>query len=88
MSDEAESNLGRRLLQSVENLWRDVNGHGKVLDHHGQQIEALKTQMRSLKSQVHGLKTSKGIAVARNASLRASISEAEDKLDQIRSTLN
>ena len=88
MSDEAESSLGERLLQGVRNLWNEVNGQGKVLDHHGQEIEALKVRMRSLESQVHGLKSSKGKALANNSRLRAAVTEAESKLQQIDSRLN
>ena len=88
MSDEAVSSLGEKLLQSVRNLWTDVNGNGRVLDHHGQEIEALKTRMRSLESQVHGLKSTKGKALANNARLNAAINEAESKLQQIDSKLN
>ncbi len=88
MSDEAESSLGERLLQAVRNLWQEVNGQSKVLDHHGQEIEALKGRMLTLERQVHGLKSSKGRALANNARLKASVTEAEDKLRQIGNSLN
>jgi hypothetical protein len=88
MSDDAASSLGEKLLQAVLNLWNEVNGHGKILDHHGQEIEALKVQMKTLESKVHGLKTSKGKALAKNARLRIAIDEAEGKLRQIDAKLN
>ena len=88
MSDEAVSSLGERILQGVQNLWNEINGQGKVLDHHGQEIEVLKIRMRSLERQVHGLKSSKGKALANNFRLRAAVTEAESKLQQVESYLN
>lgn len=88
MIDEAESSLGERLLQGIINLWNEVNSQGKVLDHHGREIQALKIRMRSLESQVHGLKSSKGKSIANNSRLRAAVTEAESKLQQINSRLN
>jgi cell division protein FtsB len=88
MDDEAASTLGERLLSAVTNLWNSVNSNTKVLDHHGQEIEALKARMRSLERKVHGLKSTKGKAIAQNARLRATITDAESKLDKIGSILN
>ena len=88
MSDEATSSLGEKLFLAVQNLWKEVIGQGKVLDHHGQQIEDLKKKYEALQSQVHGLKSSKGKAIATNARLRAAVEEAETKLSQIDGKLN
>ena len=88
MSDEDTLSLGERLRNGVLNLWQKVNTQEKVLAHHGQEIEAMKAEMRSLKSQVHGLKSSRGKAIAHNARLKAAISEADSKLEQISSALN
>lgn len=88
MSDEADSSLGEKLLQGVKNLWSEVNSQGKVLNHHGQEIDALRSRLRALESQVHGLKSSKGRAIANNARLKGSLTEAEVKLQKIAQTLN
>ncbi len=88
MTDEADSTLGEKLLYAVGNLWNEVNGQGKVLDHHGGEIAGLQVQMKKLKSQVHGLKSSQGKARASNSRLGAALDEAETKLQQIDSRLN
>lgn len=88
MSDEVTSSLGEKLLLAVQNLWKDVNSQGKVLDHHGQEIEKLKRTLEALQAQVHGLKSSKGKAIATNARLRAAVEESEAKLSQIDGKLN
>jgi phage shock protein A len=88
MSDQAESSLGDRLLEAVQNLWREVIGQGKVVNHQGQEIEALKVRMSSLERQLHGLKTARGRAIASNARLKASIAETETKLHAISDRLN
>lgn len=88
MSDDAASTLGEKLAQGVRNLWTDVNSQRKVLNHYGQEIEALRARMNSLESQIRGLKSTKGKALASNKQLKASLTEAENKLQQISNALN
>ena len=88
MDDEDDLSLGERLHQGVLNLWREVNNHGKVLDHHGQEIEALRAKMNPLEKQVRGLKSSRGKTMASNTGLKTSIVESEDKLCRISEAFN
>ena len=83
VSDDETLSLGERLRLAVTNLWQRVNSQEKVLDHHGQQIEALRAEFTDLKGQVHGLKVSRGKALAQNARLKKTITEAESGLAQI-----
>ena len=65
MSDDDEraaSTLGERLLTGVRNLWKEVNRHGKVIDHHGGEIEEPKKRLAALERQARGLRVSRGRA--------------------------
>jgi len=86
MSDELT--LGEKLRLGVINLWKTVNGHGKILDHHGREIEDLRRRMNDYDRQLHSLRTSRGIQRARNQRLEVALDEAEQKLTEIRNKLD
>lgn len=79
--DEAQSNLGARLLAAVNNLWKAVHGHRA-------DITELRARMNRLESELHGLKVSRGKAKAKNARLEAALADAEGKLSDIRTRLH
>ena len=90
MSDDeqAASNLGEKLLTGVRNLWKEVNRHGKVIDHQGQEIVDLRNRLTALEHQAHGLRTARGIAKAKNAKLEAALAESAETLSTIKAVLN
>lgn len=88
MTDDDTLSLGERLLAGVQNLWRQVNSQGKVLDQHGHEIEAMRRDLAGLKKQVQGLKVSRGKALAKNSRLQKMVDDAESDLQQINDILN